>query len=448
MPILTIPFGGKSCEVPIPDRNLAEVLGPKPSKTLPDLDAAIDAALDAPIGQFPLDAWVKSSDRILILSDDTTRLTPVHRMLPAILRRLGAAGIPDANIECIMALGTHRYMTKEEMRAKVGHEMFERIRVFNHEWQNPQALVDLGVSSRGTPLLVNRAVVEADLVIGLGAIVPHHIPGFSGSSKIIQPGVCGDRTTAETHLLACESGGDSYLGIEDNPVRRDMDDMADRVGMQTIFNAVLNEAGEVVGLFFGEMRKAFRAGVQLARKIYGVEYKEVPDIVLANSHPCELDFWQSHKSLYPAQRMVKPGGTIIVCTPAPEGVTTVHKELLDFTAWPSQDIKTAYREGRLTNGVACALAIAWALAREHASVITYSPGISPEGKAALGHTHAPDLEWAVQEALRRQGPDARLTVLTHAPEMLPIGPSSDSPTPSLRRMPSATRPPASGHCSR
>ncbi len=184
----------------------------------------------------------------------------------------------------------------------------------------------------------------------------------------------------------------------------------------------MNGTGGVAGLFFGAMRPAFRAGVKLARGIYGVEYQETPDIVVANSHPCDLDFWQSHKSLYPAQRMVKLGGTIIVCTPAPEGVSPVHTELLDFTARSSQAIKAAYREGRITNGVACAIAIAWAMVREQASVINYSPGIMPEEKAALGHTHAPTLAWAVKEALRRQGPDARLSVLTHAPEMLPIGP--------------------------
>ncbi len=348
MAIVTIPFGGEPAELEIPDRNLAEVLSPKPSKPLPDLDAAIEAALDAPIGQSPLAQRVKPSDRVMIVSDDTTRLTPVHRMIPALLRRLNAAGVPDANIGCIMALGTHRYMTTDEMRAKVGAAVFDRVRVFNHEWRDQQVLVDLGTSTHGTPLLVNRAVVDADVVIGLGAIVPHHIPGFSGSSKIIQPGVCGDQTTAETHLLSCESGGDSYLGIEDNPVRADMDDMADRIGLSAIFNAVLNESGDPVGLFFGGMRPAFRAGVKLAREIYGVEYHEVPDIVLANSHPCDLDFWQSHKSLYPAQRVVKEGGTIIVSTPAPEGVSPVHTELLDFTAWPSQDIKAAYRDGRLT----------------------------------------------------------------------------------------------------
>jgi len=422
MTILTIPFGGEPYELEVPDRNLAEVLSPKPSQAVPDLDASIEAALVAPIAQSPLEAWVKPKDRVVIVSDDTTRLTPVHRMLPALLRHLNVAGVPNANISCIMALGTHRYMTETEMRAKVGDAIFGQIQVFNHEWRNPQALADLGTSSQGTPLLVNRAVVEANVVIGLGTIVPHHISGFSGSSKIIQPGVCGDRTTAETHLLSCKSGGDSYLGIEDNPVRRDMDDMADRVGLRTIFNAVLNDAGDVVGLFYGATRPTFKAGVKLAREIYGVEYQEIPDIVLANSHPCDLDFWQSHKSLYPAQRMVRPGGTIIVCTPAPEGVSPVHTQLLGFTAWSSQTIKAAYRDERLTNGVACALAIAWARVREQASVINYSPGITPEEKAKLGHTHASTLAWAVKEALRRQGPDARLTVLTHAPELLPIRP--------------------------
>jgi nickel-dependent lactate racemase len=221
-------------------------------------------------------------------------------------------------------------------------------------------------------------------------------------------------------MLSCEGGGDSLLGIEDNPVRRDMDDMADRVGMKTIFNVVMDSEGRVTDIFYGEMRAAFRKGARAAREIYGVEFRETPDIVVANSYPCDLDFWQSHKSQYPAQRMVKPDGTIVVCTPAPEGVSPVHTDLLDYTAWPSADIKAAYRAGRLKNGVAAALAVAWALVREKASVITFSPGIPPDHKKKLGHTHAPSVQWGVDEALRRQGPHARVAVLTHAPDLLPL----------------------------
>jgi nickel-dependent lactate racemase len=420
MTTVAVSFDGKPLRFEVPDANLAQVIAPNASTPLADLDAAIAAALANPIGQPPIEQWVRPDERVLLVSDDNTRLTPVDRMIPPLLDRLNAAGVPDGRIGCIMALGTHRYMSEAEIDAKAGPAVRRRIRVFNHEWRSAESLIDLGHSAAGTPLQVNRAVVEADVVIGLGAIVPHHIPGYSGSSKIIQPGVCGPRTTAETHMLSCEGGGDSFLGIEENPVRRDMDDMADRVRMRTIFNVVMDSEGRVTNIFFGEMRAAFKAGVQAARRIYGVAYRETPDIVVANSYPCDLDFWQSHKSQYPAQRMVKPGGTIIVCTPAPEGVSPVHTDLLDYTAWPSQRIKAAYREGRLKNGVAAALAVAWALVREKASVITFSPGIPPEHKAKLGHTHAPSLQWAVEEALRRQGPEARVAVLTHAPDLLPI----------------------------
>jgi nickel-dependent lactate racemase len=417
---VTIPFDNAPYRFEVDDSNLIEILSPRRSQPLADLDAAIELALGSPIGMGNLQDRIRASDRVVIVSDDITRLTPADRILPPLLKRLNDAGVPDTSICCLMALGTHRYMSGEEMIQKVGRAVHERIRVVNHEWRNPDALVDLGQSKQGTPLSVNRLVAEADVVIGLGAIVPHHIPGFSGSSKIIQPGVCGAGTTAATHLLSCRSGGDSFLGIVDNPVRRDMDDMADMVGMNIIFNVVMDSHGAVMDVFFGEKRAAFREGVKLATDIYGVPFRETPDIVVSNSCPCDLDFWQSHKSLYPAQRMVKHGGVIVICTPASEGVSPVHTDLLEYTSWPSQDIKAGYRDGRIRNGVAAALAAAWAMVREKAEVIMFSPGIPRADKKRLGFSHAESIEEAVAEARRRQGPEARISVLTHAPDMLPV----------------------------
>jgi len=95
--------------------------------------------------------------------------------------------------------------------------------------------------------------------------------------------------------------------------------------------------------------------------------------------------------------------------------------ILEYTSRPSTWIKEAYAQGTIADGVAAALAAAWAMVREKAGVITYSPGIPEEHKARLGHTHAPSIEWALDEAFRRHGRDAGVAVLTHAPEMLPIG---------------------------
>lgn len=419
MASVKLPFAGQTIPLRIRNSNLAQVLSPKKWKPLPDLGGALQRALESPWGQAPLWDWVKPSDRVLILSDDNTRLTPAHRLLPPLLGALEKAGVPKHRVSILMALGTHRAMTQEEMRAKLGDSVYESYRVFNHDWRDPKQLADLGTSSQGTPLWVNRAALEADVIIGLGAIVPHHIPGFSGSSKIVQPGICGAVTTAETHLLSTR-GEDSLLGLEDNPVRRDMDDMARRVGMKTILNVVLNPEGQVAGVFFGEMKKAFQKGVELAKKIYGIPFNETPDVVIANSCPCDIDFWQSHKALYPAARMVKPGGTIIVLTPAPEGVSPVHTGLLKFTSWSSERIERAYRTGEIRNGVATALAVAWAKVREKAPVILVSPGIPREEKEKLGFSHAENIQEALEEAFRRQGPDARVAVLTHAPDTLPV----------------------------
>ena len=203
-------------------------------------------------------------------------------------------------------------------------------------------------------------------------------------------------------------------------MRRDLDEMAGRVGLTAILNVVPTLSGQPAGVFFGHHQAAFRRGVELARAIYGVGYRVRPDIVFSNSHPCELDFWQAHKSQYPAQMMVKPGGTIILAAPCPEGISPVHSDLVEFASLSSGELQARYGRGELTNGTAVALATAWALVREKAAVITYSPGLSDRELLALGHTRAPSLAWAVEEALRRQGAGAKISVLTHGPDLLPL----------------------------
>ena len=104
---VSIPFGDRKVTIEIPDQNLAEVLSPRSSKELPNLDEAIKLSFDRPIEQKPLEEWVKPSSRVLIVSDDNTRQPPAHLLIPPLLDRLKHAGVPDHRIKCIMALNTH-----------------------------------------------------------------------------------------------------------------------------------------------------------------------------------------------------------------------------------------------------------------------------------------------------------------------------------------------------
>ena len=124
----------------------------------------------------------------------------------------------------------------------------------------------------GVPVMMNRTVSEADLVIGIGSIVPHRYCGWSGGAKIVQPGVCGEATTVATHLMITLDPG-VRLGNVENVVRHEMEAVAERAGLRFIVNTVVSARGDVVSVVAGDPVKAHRAGVRLAEKVCSVAYE-------------------------------------------------------------------------------------------------------------------------------------------------------------------------------
>ncbi len=419
MRAISIPYGDSERVVRVPEANLLAVVAPNPVAPCGDPSGEVRRALEHPIGSARLQDAVAGAERVVILADDLTRQTPVEIILPALLDAINAGGVRDEQVTVVIALGTHRPMTPAEIEAHFGPEVTARVKIINNPWQDPAAMVDLGVTANGTPITVSRVALEADFLLGVGSITPHHIPGYSGGAKIVQPGITGAATTGATHYLSTRSSR-SYLGVVENPVRAEMETIAARVGLKAILNGVLNASGELVQAFYGDPVQAHRAGVEVARQVYGVPVPGAADIVVAGSHPCDLEFWQAHKSLYPADRVVKEGGTIIVVTPCPEGVSVTHAPMLEFTAQDAARIQRFIEEGTITDLVSGALALAWAKVRERAGVSLVSDGITPEETRALGFTPYATVDAALSAALEKHGPDAKILVLTHAPDTLPL----------------------------
>ena len=414
-----LPYGSEVVRALLPERQLIGVYSPKDIPPVEDVGQEIWRALANPIGSLSLRELVRGKKNVVLVADDITRLTPTEQFLPIILNECNAAGVADENISLVIALGTHRFMTEEEILSKYGAETVRRICIKNHPYKDLAAQVDLGVTKNGGRILINKAVYEADFKLGIGSIVPHHIPGYAGGSKIVQPGVSGEDTTAYTHLLSVRAPR-SYLGVLENPVREDMDLMARQVGLNTILNTVLNRHGQVVEAFFGDVEAAFRAGVKKADEVYAVEIPEEADIVLSSSHPCDLEFWQAHKTLYPSDLAVKAGGIIIIVTPCYEGVAKTHCDILEVTPHSSEGIRNLVSAKQLHDEVGAALAIAWAQVRERETVYIVSDGICAEEAAKLGFRHFKTAQSALDAALAEKGAEARITVLTHAPDMLPV----------------------------
>lgn len=176
----------------------------------------------------------------------------------------------------------------------------------------------------------------------------------------------------------------------------------------------------MVRALYGHAALAFREGVKACQEIHKVIVPAQADIVLAGSHPCDIEFWQAQKALYPADIAVREGGTIIVVTPCPEGVAVTHSDMLEFTAMAPDEIDAGVREGKIQDQVAAALAMAWSMVRSRARVSLVSGGITPEEARALGFLPFGGVEEALEEAFQHHGREAKVTVMTHAPHMLPV----------------------------
>jgi lactate racemase len=420
---VALPYGERVLQLRVPKRNLMAVVSPRAVPGCRDVFGEVRLALDLPVGMKRLCDDAKGSKRVVIAADDMTRQTPVGIIIPALLDELNRGGVSDGQVTVLVALGTHRPMTADEIERHFTPQVTRRVPVVNNPWRNPAQLVDLGTTPNGTPVHVSRLAMEADYLIGVGSIVPHHIPGYSGGAKIVQPGISGPATTGATHYLSLRAPR-SYLGAVENPVRREIEQIGEKVGLRAILNTVLNPEGELVQAYFGRPGMAHRVGVRRSRQVYGVELPAHADIVVAGSHPCDIEFWQAHKSLYPADIAVKDGGTIIVVAPCPEGVTVTHREMLQYTRLESGKVDRLIQDGTIEDVVSGALALAWAKVKERVQVCLVSDGIPPEDARALGFEPFGSVDDALAAALRKQGSDAAVTVMTHAPETLPLLPVS------------------------
>jgi nickel-dependent lactate racemase len=243
-------------------------------------DDQIREKINNPIGSPRLSDLALKRNRAVIIIDDITRPTPTAKLIPFILEELKHAGINEDSTIIVVATGTHKSASREDIIKKVGEDIAHSIKVIPHDCR--QGLVHLGKSSRETPIYVNQAVMECDLKIGVGGIYPHTGAGFSGGSKIVMPGVCGVETARYTHYYI---RGAHQRGKLESDFRLEIEEIASKIGLDFIVNVVLNQERDIVGLFAGDRILAHRQGVKFATELYRVNPVEDADIIIADLYP-------------------------------------------------------------------------------------------------------------------------------------------------------------------
>jgi len=384
----------------------------------------VQSALRNPLGARPLRELAAHKRRILIVSDDVSRPTPVHEFVELVLDELHQAGASTEQIEFLMALGTHRAMTPEEITAKLGPKTASGYRVHNHQWDNPECLDYIGDTDQDVPVWINKRVRQADLVVGLGSIMPIDICGFTGGGKILVPGVSGQVTVDQMHWTRIDVPSHHVLGKADNRIRESIDLLARKAGLAFLVNVILNTNNQIVGAVAGDMVTAHRHGCSIARDVYGVPIPHEFDIVIADSFPFDNEFWQANKALDTAGEIVKKGGVVILVSPCHEGFSQTHSEILEFGYLPVEQIKKMVHSGVIRHKVVGVHMVqASAVAIEKARLILVSEGITKQQAHKVGFSWSPTPQEAFRKALEIYGPSATVAVLKDAARMLPLKPN-------------------------
>lgn len=294
---------------------------------LPEAAAEVRRALAEPIDSPPLSAIVKPGERIVIVTSDITRYTASEIYLPILVEELNSAGVVDDNIEIVIALGIHRKQSAEE-HSKILGPLFGRIKVYDHECDDPAQLVDLGKTSSGLPVQINRRVMEADRVIVTGTVGLHYFAGYGGGRKSLVPGVASRETCMATHFAIFnppEQGGRNDLArtanLHGNPVHQAILEAARMVTPDFLLNTVLTADKQIAKVFCGDLEQAHLAGCALAQELYTSPLAHPVDlaIVSCGGHPKDINFIQAHKALDYGVQAVKPGGTVILLAACPDG---------------------------------------------------------------------------------------------------------------------------------
>ncbi len=422
-----IPYSKTELEFDLPPGMGATVLESKPAPPLPDVETAIADALAQPIGAPPLRELARPGDRVCIVFTDITRASPDHLLVPALLRELETAGVRDEDITLLCGIGMHRPSTPEEKVAKLGQAVVDRYRVIDNEPQNPDALVDLGVTEGGVPVSAHRAAVEADLLLATGLVEPHQYAGYSGGRKTLAVGAAGEALIAHTHGPAFVDHPGTRLGrIEGNPFHEAITEAAQKAGLRFILNVVLDGEKRVVCVRAGETVETHRALVTFARSIYQVSIPHQYDVAIGGvGFPKDANLYQASRAasylFFAPTPVVRPGGFLIIPARCEEGAGDGVGEQRFLAAMrDAPDVQYILDDAR-QHGYPPGQQRAFVMAKvlEEARVVIVGSE-RPDVVTACKMTPAATMEEALDLAARELGTDLDVLIVPHALLTLPV----------------------------
>ena len=416
---LKLDYGTTGLDVDLPDDHVTviePVHRPAAADPLATLRTAIGAPLDTPL----LPSIVAPRQHIAISVCDITRPQPRRDMLEAIFAELPEVQRGDVTI--LIATGTHRGNTPDELERMLGSDIVRQCRVINHDSRNAATLQYVGRTSTGVEVRLNREWLAADIRITTGFVEPHFFAGFSGGPKMVAPGLAGLDTVMTLHDARRIGHPNATWGItEGNPVHDDVREIARMVPVDFSIDVTLNRDQQITAAFAGDILSAHRRACAFAK---ATAMRAVPapfDVVLTTNagYPLDQNLYQAVKGMSAAATIVKPGGTIICAAECRDGLPNHGSYGAVLASQPDPEALLA-----MINTPGYATPDQWqvqiqAQIQTRATVLVKTAGLTAAEVRAAHFHPIEDVGEAVRAALRRAGPGATLCVLPQGPQTIP-----------------------------
>ncbi len=372
-------------------------------------------AMEHPIDSPKLSELAAGKPDCVIIISDHTRPVPSPDILPNMIREL-REGSPDIDITLLVATGFHRPTTVEELKGKLGDALYEEFKdkIIVHNAHDPSQNIKVGVLPSGPDCILDKAAVNASLLVAEGFIEPHFFAGFSGGRKSILPGVADAVTVMGNHCSKFIDSPFARTGILDgNPIHIDMVAAAKMAKLAYIVNVVIDENKKTVAAFAGNFEKAHEKGCAFVSDYVCVKPAPADIVITTNGgYPLDQNAYQSPKGMTAGEATVKDGGVIIMLGSCLDGTGG---DFFYHIIADEPDIETAYQKFLATAQEDtrpdqwCSQILA-RIVRKYSVIFVADPS-QKEMIEGLKMTYAPDLDTAYALAREWKGADATLTCI-------------------------------------
>lgn len=417
-------YGRTGLTVHLPETVHAHVIRKHPMPLLPDPSGAVRHALENPLGCPPIGELARGKKNACILICDITRPVPNGLILPPLVESLTRSGIPKENILILVATGLHRPNEGEELAEIVGSpEILRTVPVENHFARDKEAHADLGTTSGGIPIMIDRRFVYADLKIVTGLVEPHFMAGYSGGRKVVAPGVAYQDTILMFHTAKIlEHCNAANCVIEGNPLHKEQMEIVRAIGAVFAVNAVIDEDRQVGFVNFGEVEASHAQAVGFMRNYAEIRTRRRFKTIVTTSagYPLDKTYYQTVKGMVGVMDILEPGGTIIIASECSEGMGSpefVEAQRLLCRVGPERFMKTLESRDK-------ALVDEWETEMllkplRVGKVQLYSTGLSESERNDVCVEMIPSVEEAAEASVRAHQ-DTDVAVVPEGPYVIPL----------------------------